>query len=497
MSKTLLLADDSVTIQKVVGISFASEDVKLVTVDNGDDALARARELHPDVVLADVVMPGKTGYELCEAIKADPSLAHIPVLLLTGTFEAFDEERAQRAGAAGHVAKPFEAQALVEQVNRLLASAPPPAAAPAHPAPGDSATVIDAPTNPVVAAPPAADEGDAFDFFDDEFGDASGGDELSPASADDEPLELEEPDSAFAFGDPNAGELLRGTPTPQPDFRDDTAGAPVALADEDDGEELALEPLAVEPHQPPSQDSTVAILPESPGDPVPGLVPERSSRGAAPDLAAELEPAGGDFEDTPEPFEDDAAVPLGASASDDDLAFAFESPAAAPGDEPVPQIGGDDLAEAAVLDPNGASGFDVSSSDLGEPAELLRPPEPESAPPAAPPPAPRVERPLGVEPPPVPPARPAAAQPPPVPQPARGRDAVSRHATEAVEAIAPQLRRELHETLEKIAWESFDGLAEKLVADAVERIEKVAWEVVPQLAEALIREELRRLKGED
>ena len=142
MAKTLLLADDSVTIQKVVNISFASEDVTLVTVDNGDDAVERARETHPDLILADVVMPGKSGYEVCEAIKADPELRHIPVLLLTGTFEAFDEERAARIGAAGHVAKPFEAQALVNQVNRLLAEAPSPAPAPepAHVAPPNAIT---------------------------------------------------------------------------------------------------------------------------------------------------------------------------------------------------------------------------------------------------------------------------------------------------------------------------------------------------------------------
>ncbi len=120
MPKTLLMADDSVTIQKVVGITFASEDVELVTVDNGDAALKRAREIKPDLVLADVSMPGLDGYELCAALKADPELSRIPVLLLTGTFERFDKERATRAKVDAYIAKPFEAQALVDQVHQLL-----------------------------------------------------------------------------------------------------------------------------------------------------------------------------------------------------------------------------------------------------------------------------------------------------------------------------------------------------------------------------------------
>ena len=65
MPKTVLLADDSVTIQKVVGITFANEDIDLVTVDNGDEALARSREIRPDLIMADIGMPGLTGYELC------------------------------------------------------------------------------------------------------------------------------------------------------------------------------------------------------------------------------------------------------------------------------------------------------------------------------------------------------------------------------------------------------------------------------------------------
>ncbi len=139
MPKTLLLADDSVTIQKVVGITFANEDVELLTVDNGVDALARARERRPDLVLADVGMPGMDGYELCAALKADPELSTIPVMLLTGTFEGFDEDRMAEVRADGHISKPFEAQMLVDRVWQMLrehaAGAKAPSAAPAVPAP--------------------------------------------------------------------------------------------------------------------------------------------------------------------------------------------------------------------------------------------------------------------------------------------------------------------------------------------------------------------------
>jgi len=124
MSKKLLLADDSVVIQKLVGLSFANEDIEIFSTDNGDDALIQAREIQPDIILADVVMPGLSGYEVCEAIKQDPALAHTPVLLLAGTFETFDEARAARVGANGQITKPFEAQALVERVNEVMNAKP-------------------------------------------------------------------------------------------------------------------------------------------------------------------------------------------------------------------------------------------------------------------------------------------------------------------------------------------------------------------------------------
>ena len=120
MPKNLLVADDSLTIRKVIGMIFATEDFQVTAVDNGLDAISRCRELRPDVVLADVMMPGKNGYEVCEALKHDPSTQHIPVLLLAGTFEAFDEGRARTARADDHIAKPFESQVLLDKVKTLV-----------------------------------------------------------------------------------------------------------------------------------------------------------------------------------------------------------------------------------------------------------------------------------------------------------------------------------------------------------------------------------------
>jgi CheY-like chemotaxis protein len=146
MSKKLLLADDSITIQKVIGITFANEDYELSIVGDGDSALEKARASRPDLVLADVFMPGKNGYELCAAIKQDPAFKGVPVLLLAGTFEPFDEEKAIGAGADSWISKPFESQALISKVESLLASS----SAASEPAP-----VVTAPAAPTTTAPQA------------------------------------------------------------------------------------------------------------------------------------------------------------------------------------------------------------------------------------------------------------------------------------------------------------------------------------------------------
>ena len=121
MSIKLLLADDSITIQKVIGIIFGGEEYSLTIVDNGNDAVQKARDLCPDVLLIDALMPGMSGYEVCEAVRATPSLSTKPILILTGSFEPFDDERAKKCGADDFLAKPFESQQIISKVKELAA----------------------------------------------------------------------------------------------------------------------------------------------------------------------------------------------------------------------------------------------------------------------------------------------------------------------------------------------------------------------------------------
>lgn len=148
MSKTILLADDSLTIQKVVELTFMEEDFDVVSVSDGDHALAKLGEITPTLVIADVHMPGASGYEVCSQVKS----AHpgVPVLLLVGTFELFDEDEAQNAGADAHMKKPFDSQELLQMVEGLVGSTAGSAAEiEAEPEPEEMAAAIDTPVPPI------------------------------------------------------------------------------------------------------------------------------------------------------------------------------------------------------------------------------------------------------------------------------------------------------------------------------------------------------------
>lgn len=177
MSIKLLVADDSITIQKVIGIIFGGDDYSLTVVDNGRSAIEKARELCPDVLLIDALMPGMTGYEVAEAVRATPTLAHKPILILTGSFEPFDEEKARKSGADDFLAKPFESQQILNKVRELAelgaarqqaapASQPAAAFVPAAPIIPSSVTENAAPVFteqvPAAQSPQAADIWSAF-----------------------------------------------------------------------------------------------------------------------------------------------------------------------------------------------------------------------------------------------------------------------------------------------------------------------------------------------
>jgi CheY-like chemotaxis protein len=185
---TLLLADDSVTIQRVIELTFADEDIRVVAVSDGDQAIAAVDKNPPDIVLADVGMPGRTGYEVAQHIRSNPRLAHIPVLLLTGAFEPVDQARAQQAGCDGVLAKPFEPQLVIGRVKELLTRtggghAPAAVAAGAHDA-GAAAAAVPAnggwpnpfaePASAASPAPPSDDVSSYFDRLDQAFASFSG-----------------------------------------------------------------------------------------------------------------------------------------------------------------------------------------------------------------------------------------------------------------------------------------------------------------------------------
>jgi CheY-like chemotaxis protein len=123
--RKLLLADDSITIQKVVALTFADEGVEVVTVSDGNEAIEQLQGITPDIVLADVFMPEVNGYEVCRYIKQNAKLKHIPVMLLVGSFEPFDEAEARRVGADDILTKPFQSiRRLIDKVGGLVGSKP-------------------------------------------------------------------------------------------------------------------------------------------------------------------------------------------------------------------------------------------------------------------------------------------------------------------------------------------------------------------------------------
>jgi CheY-like chemotaxis protein len=280
MAHKLLLADDSVTIQRVIELTFADEDVQVLAVGDGKQAIERLESERPDIVLADVGMPERDGYEVASFIKGHPRFSHIPVLLLTGAFEPVDEARARSAGCDGVLVKPFEPQMVINRVKDLLAGrkpgpwggGPPPPPTPfRQPAEAGAARAPQTTPDRQPSAPAGSLE-DYFDRLDAAFG------SLEPAAADaaSGPSRIAEfPTPARApvdFGqaleawDPHiAGDP--GRPAPAGDA--DRASVPAPI-------ETAVAPPALTPPPVPSPPALHAVPPPQPVVPSapPAAVPE-------------------------------------------------------------------------------------------------------------------------------------------------------------------------------------------------------------------------------
>jgi len=152
----ILVADDNSNIQKMVGLALKDQGIDVVAVGNGEAAVRKISDVRPDLVLADVFMPVRNGYEVCNYVKQDSTLSHIPVILLVGAFDPLDEQEAQRVGADGVLKKPFVppdplismVKSALTRAGVVIGAAEPP------PPPPIAATKVEPPPLPRVAPPP-------------------------------------------------------------------------------------------------------------------------------------------------------------------------------------------------------------------------------------------------------------------------------------------------------------------------------------------------------
>jgi CheY-like chemotaxis protein len=120
----ILVADDNSNIQKMVGLALKDHGIDVIAVGNGEAAVRKIADVRPDLVLADIFMPVRNGYEVCQFVKGDSTLSHIPVILLVGAFDPLDEQEAQRSGADGVLKKPFvPPDPLISMVKSALVRA--------------------------------------------------------------------------------------------------------------------------------------------------------------------------------------------------------------------------------------------------------------------------------------------------------------------------------------------------------------------------------------
>jgi CheY-like chemotaxis protein len=477
MGKKILLADDSITIQKVIELTFSDEDFDVTTVGNGRLAIEKAQELRPDIILCDIIMPEKDGYEVCDFVKKSTTLGHVPVLLLTGAFEPFDQDRASRVGCDGFLAKPFEPQTLIAKVKDLLAQAgtrsvpatsprplaPPPPLTPPPPLEAPSTVRVSSTTPasfaPVTPPPPSP-------------GMSSGGGAFIP----DEPV-IADPDPPSV----EVAEMFAAPSMPMPAYEPAPVYAPPAYEPPPvyEARPAAYEPAPV--FEPPTP---VVVEPEAPevfAEVAPMDAFAAPTPAEEPELYAVEEPV-----ETAMPAPVVEAVPPvmpPPSESPSDTVF-FRS--AGGWSQPTLEVPLEDRAQASVESAQAAAAaepvFEEVFDELHEAHTAELPAEPETRPLEEVEPAPA---PVPVQ----------AVMPTP--------ETIIHHEESFADirplpAVAPPAAEPSSNAAEvAVPVEMVSQIAQRVVAQISEKvIREIAWEVIPELAENLIKKEIARLKAE-
>ena len=445
--RKLLVADDSVAIQKVVDLTFTDEGMQVTAVGDGDQAREKLEEIAPDIVLADAHMPGIDGYELCRIIRQSERLKEIPVILLVGSFEPFDEALAREAGASDIVTKPFQSiRDLVNRVGSLLGKSEDAEAASRHSTLGLGGTEVETPT----------------------------------ASADHEPTEPDlkvfveaPPPDNESMKDTNINVMVEAAPIPEPEAAEN-AGASCATdvelqtADTRKLERIDDESLGITAEQPLyAQDKTIEIEPVKKMNASVDVVGDVAEKPSWHDVEVEpptAPPASADvLNDRLLDLELDSAS-RGAVEGDVVLDLDFEAPL--PMSETWPESGVGSL--SAPADANGSQNR-LMTSGVGVA---------EAAPEA------EYEAEVEVQ------AEPQSEAPQWGVAGATAMDAAP--ATVGAEATAPLAQTA---TPSDLSPETIDAIARRVVEQMSERVvREIAWEVVPDLAELLIKERLDKQK---
>ena len=454
MGGTLLLADDSITIQKVVELTFAETDHTVVAVGSGRELLSRVGEVRPDVVLCDVVMPDMSGYEVCQTLKSGPDTLRIPVVLLTGTFEPFDRDRALASGCDAIVTKPFEARELISTVEGLLRGGP--ASAVGTPPPIEEASEL-----PEVGVPEGVPSLDFTSSSLNRSGPAGAGVLAPPpdlpaveltdtyvTAPPPAPPELSVPAAPPAgFGVPTAPPAAmpgEGEPLPDLDFRFDDQPAPAAVP-------TRAEPAPVAP----------AAVAEAPFAAEVGKTQKLNIGDLANLFSAKTQPPPSRPPDsgTTQPV---LSAPFGAPPVPEPQPTVLDLPPLEP--QPAPPIALPPAAEPpeVIAAPGPPSQLTAVFNAIisGAPAAAGAEPERPAAPPVEPPVVPPLPEPA---------VKAAPAPPSAAAEPAAGAGALSDA--------------------------DVDRIARRVLELATPLLEQIAWEVLPDVAETLVRARIAELEA--